>query len=154
MSILPDTRFFSIKRHLFRACNVAVGDKCRIAGGVRLYGRGNVTFGVDAWIGLNTHIYMSPGSSVYIGSFCDIAPEVVFHTGTHEFGSDLRRAGAGKSDDIHVGDGTWVGVGAVILPGARIGTGCFVAAGSVVKKGLYPNNVMLAGVPAAVVREL
>ncbi|MFP4136731.1 MAG: gamma carbonic anhydrase family protein [Halomonas sp.] len=54
-----------------------------------------------------------------------------------------------------IGDGSLVGIQAVILNGARIGRNCLVAAGAVVKEGAaFPDNVLIVGAPARVVREL
>jgi hypothetical protein len=47
--------------------------------------------------------------------------------------------------------GSWLGAGAVILPGTRLGRNTVVGAGAVVR-GDYPDHAVLAGVPAKVVR--
>jgi acetyltransferase-like isoleucine patch superfamily enzyme len=53
---------------------------------------------------------------------------------------------------VSIGAGTWLGAGAIILPGACIGENVVVAAGSVVR-GKVPARCVVAGVPARVVRE-
>jgi acetyltransferase-like isoleucine patch superfamily enzyme len=53
---------------------------------------------------------------------------------------------------VSIGDGTWLGAGTVILPGASIGRNVVVAAGSVVR-GTVPDRCVVAGVPARIVRE-
>jgi acetyltransferase-like isoleucine patch superfamily enzyme len=53
---------------------------------------------------------------------------------------------------VRIGAGSWLGTGAVILPGAVIGRNVVVAAGSVVR-GQVPDNCVVAGVPAKVVRQ-
>lgn len=53
---------------------------------------------------------------------------------------------------VSIGCGSWLGAGAIILPGARIGRNVVVAAGSVVR-GAVPDRCVVAGVPAKVVRE-
>ncbi|MCO4254741.1 DapH/DapD/GlmU-related protein [Pseudarthrobacter cellobiosi] len=72
-------------------------------------------------------------------------------TGTHALGTSERRAGAGRSEDITIGDGTWVGARATFLAGAIVGAGCMVAAGSLVR-GEFPDNVLIAGTPATIIR--
>jgi serine acetyltransferase len=52
---------------------------------------------------------------------------------------------------VAIGAGSWLGTGAVILPGTRIGRQTVVAAGAVVR-GEFPGHCVLAGVPARVVR--
>jgi len=53
---------------------------------------------------------------------------------------------------VWVGSGSWLGAGAIVLPGTRIGRNVVVAAGSVVR-GTIPDRCVVAGVPARVVRE-
>jgi acetyltransferase-like isoleucine patch superfamily enzyme len=54
---------------------------------------------------------------------------------------------------IHIGDGTWVGARAIILPGVTIGRRCLIAAGAVVSRDV-PDDTLVAGNPARVVRDL
>jgi acetyltransferase-like isoleucine patch superfamily enzyme len=53
---------------------------------------------------------------------------------------------------VTIGQGSWLGAGAIILPGASIGRNVVVAAGSVVR-GRIPDRCVVAGVPAKVVRQ-
>jgi acetyltransferase-like isoleucine patch superfamily enzyme len=53
---------------------------------------------------------------------------------------------------IEIGDYCWLGLGALVLKGARLGEGCIVGAYSVVAAGEYPPFSLLAGSPAKVVR--
>jgi len=53
--------------------------------------------------------------------------------------------------DIVIGDHVWIGLGAMLLGGASLGSGSVVGAGSVVT-GRFPNNCVVAGVPARLVR--
>ena len=59
----------------------------------------------------------------------------------------------GPHQPVSIGAGTWVGHGAVILPGARIGRNVVVAAGAVVR-GTVEDFAVVAGSPARVVRRL
>ena len=56
-------------------------------------------------------------------------------------------------DDIVIGKNVWIGARAIILPGVHIGDFSVVAAGSVVTEDI-PPNVMVAGVPAKIKKEL
>lgn len=54
-------------------------------------------------------------------------------------------------DPVVIGTGSWLGAGAVILPGTRLGRNTVVGAGAVVR-GEFPDHAVLAGIPAKVVR--
>ena len=63
--------------------------------------------------------------------------------------NSLSRIYPPKHEAIWIGENVWVGAGAIILPGCRIGNNSVVAAGAVVCSDV-PDNVMVAGVPAKV----
>lgn len=52
-----------------------------------------------------------------------------------------------------VGQGSLIGIGAIVLDGVRVGAGCIVGAGSVVTKDV-PDRSLVVGVPAKVLRQL
>jgi acetyltransferase-like isoleucine patch superfamily enzyme len=54
-------------------------------------------------------------------------------------------------DPVEIGSGSWLGAGAVILPGTRLGRNTVVGAGAVVR-GEFPDHAVLAGVPAKLIR--
>ena len=75
----------------------------------------------------------------------------------HPLDAVARARGAPDTDDqvgdITLEDDVWLATGVTISAGVRIGRGTIVAAGSVVTKDL-PPDVLAAGVPARVVRQL
>jgi acetyltransferase-like isoleucine patch superfamily enzyme len=58
-----------------------------------------------------------------------------------------------KEAPVRIGNGSWVGARAIVLPGVTIGERCVIAAGSVVSKDV-PDRTLVAGNPARVLREL
>jgi len=62
-----------------------------------------------------------------------------------------RRQEFGKP--VEIGSDVWVGGGAIILPGVRIGARAVIGAGSVVTRDI-PENVFAAGSPCRVIREI
>lgn len=80
-----------------------------------------------------------------------IAPRVNILTVNHPEAPEKRRGLILKP--VTVKKGAWIGAGATILPGVTVGENAIVAAGSVVAKDV-PPNVIVAGVPAGVVRKL
>jgi len=54
-------------------------------------------------------------------------------------------------DPVVIGDGSWLGAGAIVLPGTRLGRNTVVGAASVVR-GEFPDHAVLVGAPATMVR--
>ena len=65
----------------------------------------------------------------------------------------LRKYFHRKVGAVTIGRGSWIGFGAIVLPGVRIGQCCIVGAGSVVTKSI-PDYSVVAGIPAKVIRTL
>ena len=57
-----------------------------------------------------------------------------------------------QSEPIEVGDNVWIGEGAVIQKGVRIGSGCVIAANTVVTKDV-PKNSIVAGLPGRIIKQ-
>lgn len=89
---------------------------------------------------------------VRIGDFALFGPAVQILTPLHPMDAALRRAQElGKPVDI--GPDVWVGAGALILPGVRIGARTVIGAGSVVTRDV-PSDVFAAGNPCRIIRAL
>jgi len=108
---------------------VEISEGCNILGGAKISN--------DVKIGSGTMIYYNSiiTHDVSIGPFCEISP-------------DVKLLGRSK-----VGDFVQIGAGAVIFPDVEIGSHAIIAAGSVVRKNV-PANVMVAGVPAVIKKDL
>jgi acetyltransferase-like isoleucine patch superfamily enzyme len=151
---LPATRCFALKRALLNLLGFEIGPGCKLAGGVKFYGRGRIAIGEDTWIGLDCVFIVAPGADIVIGARCDIGPRVIFHTGSHRIGDARRRAGTGYSSPITISEGSWVGTGSVVLGGSRVGRASILAAGATLLAGDYPADTLLAGCPATIKRAL
>jgi maltose O-acetyltransferase len=89
---------------------------------------------------------------VQIGDFSLFGPAVQIYTPMHPFNAELRRQQEfGKP--VAIGSDVWVGGGAIILPGVRIGSRAVIGAGSVVTRDV-PDGVFAAGNPCRVIREI
>jgi maltose O-acetyltransferase len=89
---------------------------------------------------------------VRIGDFTLFGPAVQIYTPLHPFNAEQRRREEfGKP--IEIGADAWVGGGAIILPGVRIGSRAVIGAGSVVTRDV-PDDVFAAGNPCRVIRTL
>ena len=150
--LLPETKFFGLKRWLLRLAGAKIGNNVRICSSVMIIGAGSLEIGDNTWVGHRT--LLSASSSILIGSNVDIAPNVFIGNGTHELTPDrLRVADIELSKDIRIGDGCWLCVNSTILPGVTLGSKCVVAAGAVVTHSAGSLE-LLAGVPAQVKKHL
>jgi maltose O-acetyltransferase len=91
--------------------------------------------------------------SIRVGAGCHFGMRAMLVTSTHEIGPASSRAGALEGKPITVGDGCWIGAGAIVLPGVTVGAGCIVASGAVVTRECEPHGVY-AGNPARRLRDL
>lgn len=98
----------------------------------------------------NEPIEIGAGSNVQEGAVLHTDPGFALHVGLE--------VTIGHQAMLHgctVGDGSLIGIQAVILNGAVIGRNCLVGAGAVVTEGkVFPDNSLILGAPAKVVREL
>ncbi|WP_434432190.1 sugar O-acetyltransferase [Lactiplantibacillus paraplantarum] len=90
---------------------------------------------------------------VRIGDNVMIGPNVDIYTVNHPLTARGRRANLAQGHPVTIGDDVWIGGRVVITPGVTIGNNVVVAAGAVVTHDV-PDNVLVAGVPAKVIRTL
>jgi acetyltransferase-like isoleucine patch superfamily enzyme len=112
---------------------------------------GDIRLGDHANLGFHCEVFS--GSSVTIGRHALFAAQVYLVGGGHEF--EARDAAVidqpRTSRGIVLGDNVWLGTGAKVLDGVRIGSDCVVGANAVVT-GDLPEGAIAAGVPARVLR--
>jgi carbonic anhydrase/acetyltransferase-like protein (isoleucine patch superfamily) len=118
---------------------------------------GNVTLAKDVgvWFGA---IIRADNEPMQIGSGSNIQDAAVLHS---DPGSPLRigeNVTVGHQAMLHgcsVGDGSLIGIGAVVLNGAQIGKNCLVGAGALVTEGkAFPDGSLIVGSPAVAKRDL
>jgi carbonic anhydrase/acetyltransferase-like protein (isoleucine patch superfamily) len=100
--------------------------------------------------GDNDPIHIGAGSNIQDGTVCHSDPDSPLTLG--------RNVTVGHNAMIHgctIGDGTLVGINAVILNGARVGKNCVIGANSLVPEGMeIPDGSLVMGSPARIKREL
>jgi acetyltransferase-like isoleucine patch superfamily enzyme len=104
---------------------VSIGSNCAIAEFVHIWGGGGVSIGDDVLV----------------------ASHVAITSLSHDSRSKDRYRETLVSAPVVIGDNSWIGAGAIILPGVTIGRSSIVGAGAVVTKSVPPFSVVL-GVPA------
>jgi len=113
--------------------------------------------------GKNTHLgdyvffnYMCvilDNNEVRIGNHVMIGPAVQIYTAAHDLQAETRNQGWEVAKPITIEDNVWIGGGAILLPGVKIGRNAVVGAGAVVSRNV-PANTIVAGNPARVIREI
>jgi acetyltransferase-like isoleucine patch superfamily enzyme len=138
--------------------------------------RGRVTAGPRFYIGIGSKVWaptrLRIGANVYVGKLCtiecdgEIGDDVMIGNAVgivgrydHDFRAigvsvrnapwigDARVRAATATDRVEIGSDVWIGYGAIILSGVRIGRGAVIGAGSVVTRDVCPY-VIVAGNPA------
>jgi carbonic anhydrase/acetyltransferase-like protein (isoleucine patch superfamily) len=118
---------------------------------------GDVTLGEDAsvWFGV---VIRGDTDHIRIGKRSNIQDCSVLHADVGvplTVGDDVTVGHQVMLHGCTIGDGSLIGIGAVVLNGARIGKACLVGAGSLVTEGKeFPDGSMILGSPAKVVRQL
>ena len=92
-------------------------------------------------------------NTINIGNNVMIGPDVKIFAAGHPVDSEVRISGLEFAQPITIGDNVWIGGGSIINPGVNIGNNVVVASGSVVTKDI-PDNVIIGGNPAKVIREI
>ncbi|SDM42812.1 transferase hexapeptide (six repeat-containing protein) [Streptomyces wuyuanensis] len=110
-----------------------------------------LTLGNGVVLGRGSHVIAD--STVTIGSDTYCGPYVYITSTNHSYDDPHTPVGKQwpRAEPVEIGPGCWLGTGAVILPGARLGRNVVVAAGAVVR-GEVPDHAVVAGAPAKVVR--
>lgn len=78
-------------------------------------------------------------------------PSVQVYTAAHLIQAKARIEGWEEAKPIVIEDNVWLGGGAILLPGIRIGRNAVVGAGSVISRDV-PANTIVAGNPTKVIR--
>ena len=111
---------------------ISIGDRCLIGKGSGIVGHFEIVIGNDVWTG--HHVYITDQNHDYRDVTKPISQQAM------------------PERSVIIGDGSWLGHGAVVLPGSRIGKHVVVGANSVVS-GELPDRCVAVGSPARVVKQ-
>lgn len=112
---------------------LVIGDRCVIGTRSTITAHESITMGDDVWLGQD--VFISDASHGYQDPDLPIGLQFGAHA------------------PVSIGAGTWIGHGAIILPGSQIGRNVVVGAGTVVR-GEVEDHAVVVGVPGRVVRRL
>lgn len=148
------------------AARARARELCEHRSWLELFGRGGDSVNIappfycdyGANIELGERVYFNMNcvvldcAPVKIGSFTMFGPAVQIYTPVHPL-DHLERRKLESAKPIEIGDDVWVGGGAIILPGVRIGSRSVIGAGSVVTRDV-PEGVLAVGNPCRVLRKI
>lgn len=111
-------------------------------------GSGDVEIGADSVVNSGCVIYT--GNGVRIGREVAIAANCTFAPVNHEYRRrDITIVAQGfrpSKGGIKIGDDVWIGANCVFLDGTKVGNGCVIGAGSVVR-GVLESHAVYGGNP-------
>jgi carbonic anhydrase/acetyltransferase-like protein (isoleucine patch superfamily) len=126
-----------------------------VAAGARVMGAVSLGEGSSVWYNA---VLRADGDTITVGAGSNLQDNVSVHVDSGRPVVIGENVSVGHNAVVHgctIGDGSLVGMGAVVLNGAVIGSGCLIAGGAVVLEGSQiPDGSLVAGVPAKVRREL
>ena len=125
------TAGISAEQTMLSAPVVTIGAKCIIGRGSHIIGHWSIVLGDEIQTG--PYVYITDQNHTYVDPDAPVGWQ-----------SPTEAA-------VSIGSGSWLGANVVILPGTHLGRNTTVAAGAVVR-GVFPDHVVLGGVPAKVLR--
>jgi serine acetyltransferase len=119
--------------HLTASRALVIGDRCVIGLRTGIAAHESIEIGNDVWFGQD--VFVTDANHGMDDPLLPIGPQL------------------GEHRPVRIGDGSWIGHGAVVLPGVTIGRHAVVAAGAVVVTDV-PDRCVAGGVPAKVIKKL
>jgi carbonic anhydrase/acetyltransferase-like protein (isoleucine patch superfamily) len=126
-----------------------------VAPGAHVLGRVELAEGASVWFGA---VLRGDNEPIVIGIGSNVQECAVMHTDPGQPLTVGRHVTIGHQAMLHgctVGDGTLIGIQAVVMNGARIGRECLIGAGALVPEGrVIPDRSVVLGSPGKVVRQV
>ncbi len=126
-----------------------------VADGARIVGDVSLAAGASVWYNA---VLRGDSAGIVIGAASNVQDNVSIHVDAGHPVIVGAKVSIGHNAVVHgctIGDGSLIGMGAVVLSGAVIGAACLIAGGAVVLAGTeIPDGSLVAGVPARVRRAL
>lgn len=157
---------FGIKSLLFKPLillnpqNISIGEQTFIMGNSRLEvvtdRNKNASLEICDNVNIEQNVHIVCGNYIKIGRNVSITANCAIVDILHPYSGSYEQIKIGSrldcSKTLEIGDGSFIGIGSVILPGANIGKNCVIGANSVVTKPI-PDHCIAAGNPARVIKK-
>lgn len=140
--------------YAYRGKSPSVAEDAWVAPTASIIGDVEIASGASVWFGATVRGDMS---HVHIGPRTSVQDNCVIHTeadGPTIIGADVTLGHGAIVHNSVIGDNVLIGMGSVLVGGAKVGNGSVVAAGAVLLEGMdVPAGKVVVGVPARVVRD-
>lgn len=151
---LPTVSRLPVNLYFGKNSDVKFGSSISIGGGVNIIVKDNAQFSVGDNTYFTSDAHIEAVNSISIGSGCAISWGITIidddhHTIVYE---GNKSAASNKRSSVTIGNKVWIGCNATILKDTVIGNNCVIAANSLVK-GVFPDNCLIAGNPAKIIRQ-
>ncbi len=110
----------------------------------------NILAGLYTAPGLSPGCYIQGIGKIFIGDYTLIGPNVTIISANHDLYDNRKHI----QEEVNIGKCCWIGSGAVILPGVKLGDFTIVGAGSVVSRSCESGYAVIAGNPAREIKKL
>jgi len=110
-----------------------------------------IRVGIGSAPGFSLGCYIQAKNGIEIGDYVIMAANVGIISADHDSHAHAHHRAA---PPIRIGDYSWIGMGAVILPGVELGPHTVVAAGAVVNRSFPEGYCIVGGVPAKMLKQL
>lgn len=147
-----DYFYRKLREFISRKLFLFVGKEVVIRPNLRVSYLSKISIGDYSSLGDRSLIVADGGIS--IGEDVMMGPEVMIYSKNHEITSPREKLINGNIlfEKVTIEDDVWIGARAIILPGATISKGSVVAAGAVVPGKVFPQNAVIGGNPAKVIK--
>lgn len=124
-----------------------------VAANAVVIGQVEIAAGASIWYGA---VVRGDVEKIMIGKCTNIQDGAILHGDPGKLTVLADYVTIGHRAVVHsaqIGEGSLVGIGAIVLDGVKVGTGCIIGAGSVVTKDV-PDRSLVVGIPAKVLRPI
>ncbi len=146
ISLLPINIYFG------NNSKISFGHSVSIGPGVNIIAKDNSNFSVGSNTYFTSDSHIEVVNSISIGKNCAISWGVTIIDDDHHQLISEENIKEKKVPFVNIGDKVWIGCNVTILKNTIIGNNCVVAAGSIVR-GSFPDNSLIAGNPAKIVKQ-
>ncbi len=132
-----------------------IGPEAWVAPGAHLIGKVVLEAGANIWFGA---VLRGDNEEIRVGAGSNVQENSVLHTDMGYplvIGADCTIGHKAMLHGCTIGDGSLIGMGAMVMNGAKIGKGCLIGAGALVTEGKeIPDGSLVMGAPGKVIRVL